>query len=91
MPDIVLVTGASSGVGLSLAHHLAGRFHVLAAARSVDKLKAEFGANPNVTVYKADLANPESLAGFLDQILTRTLLHRLRDQQCWGERRLDRR
>jgi 3-oxoacyl-[acyl-carrier protein] reductase len=68
--DVVLITGASSGVGLSLTHHLAGRFHVLAAARSLEKLEAEFGGNPDVTVYGLDLADPESASSVLDAMLT---------------------
>lgn len=67
--DVVLVTGASSGVGLSLAHHLAGRFHVLAAARNLPKLQTEFGGKPNVSIYEVDLAEPASVWGFLDRIL----------------------
>lgn len=67
--DVLLITGASSGVGLSLAHHLAGRFHVLAAARNLPKLEAEFGDNPNVTVYQVDLADPTSVTGFIDRVL----------------------
>lgn len=68
--DIVLITGASSGVGLSLTHHLAGRFHVLAAARNVGKLQAEFGGNPCVTVYGLDLADPDSVRNTLDAMLS---------------------
>lgn len=68
--EILLITGASSGVGLSLAHHLAGRFHVLAAARSIDRLDFEFGSNPEVTVYEVDLAERDSLARFLDRVTT---------------------
>jgi NAD(P)-dependent dehydrogenase (short-subunit alcohol dehydrogenase family) len=66
---VVLITGASSGVGLSLTHYLAGRFHVLAAARSIDKLRAEFGSNPWVTVYRLDLADPDSVSALLDTLL----------------------
>ena len=50
--DVILVTGASSGVGLSLAHHLAGRYHVLAAARRIDRLREEFGRDPDVSVFE---------------------------------------
>lgn len=68
--DVVLITGASSGVGLSLTHHLAGRFHVLAAARNLEKLRAEFGANPDVSVYGLDLAEPDSTRDVLETMLS---------------------
>ncbi len=68
--ELLLLTGASSGVGLSLAHHLAGRFHVIAVARSIGRLDSEFGSNPNVSVYEVDLAEQESLARFLDRVTT---------------------
>jgi len=66
---VILVTGASSGVGLSLAHHLAGRFHVLTAARRIDRLRDEFGHDPDVSVFEMDLAEPESVVAALDEML----------------------
>lgn len=67
--DVILITGASSGVGLSLTHYLAGRFHVLAVARSVDKLQTEFGDNPHVTIHGLDLADLDSVGNALDTML----------------------
>ena len=66
---VILITGASSGVGLSLTHHLAGRFHVLAAARSLEKLHAEFGKNPDVSIYGMDLADQDATKALLDTIV----------------------
>jgi 3-oxoacyl-[acyl-carrier protein] reductase len=65
----VLITGASSGVGLSLTHYLAGRFHVLAVARSVEKLQAEFGDNPDVTIHGLDIADLGAVGNVLDTML----------------------
>jgi len=71
-PDaVVLITGASSGAGLSLAHHLAGRFHVLAAARRIDRLREEFGRDSHVSVFEIDLAEPASVVAALDELQAR--------------------
>ena len=67
--DVALITGASSGVGLSLAHHMAGRFHVLAAARSEDALHAEFDGIPHVSVYGLDLADPGLAMAAVEKML----------------------
>jgi NAD(P)-dependent dehydrogenase (short-subunit alcohol dehydrogenase family) len=57
-------------VGRSLTHHLAGRFHVLAAARSLDVLQTEFGEHPDVSVYRIDLADPDSTRDVLEAMLS---------------------
>ena len=69
MNNVILITGASSGVGLSLSHHLSGRFHVIAVARNVERLKEEFQNNTNVTYYKMDLSDLDSLEKIIDMIL----------------------
>src|SRR3954453_10562259 len=56
MRKVVLVTGASSGVGLSLAKYLSGRFEVVAVARRIDKLKEELRSHPGITIRQADLS-----------------------------------
>jgi NAD(P)-dependent dehydrogenase (short-subunit alcohol dehydrogenase family) len=67
--DTMLITGASSGVGLSLAHHFADRFAVVATARSVDVLHAEFDDAADVTVCRMDLADPAGTMEALEEIL----------------------
>lgn len=69
MKKTVLITGASSGVGLSLAHHLSSGFQVLAVARRAERLVREFAGNKNVKPYRIDLSNPEDLEKELDRIL----------------------
>jgi NAD(P)-dependent dehydrogenase (short-subunit alcohol dehydrogenase family) len=65
----MLITGASSGVGLSLAHHFADRYSVIVAARREDRLHAEFDDLPNVAIYGMDLADPSGSMATLEQIL----------------------
>ena len=60
----VLVTGASSGVGRSLTHHLAERFEVIAVARRGDVLEAEFGATETVSSHVVDLADQGEVERF---------------------------
>ncbi len=67
--EVVLITGASGGVGLALTRHLAGRFHVLAAVRDPEKMSLEFGSDPNLTIYQVDLSCRDSVAGFLELVL----------------------
>ena len=69
-PDLVLVTGVSSGVGLSLARHLASRFQVVGIVRKIDVAREALADAPNVDLYHADLADPEALGACLDQLFT---------------------
>jgi NAD(P)-dependent dehydrogenase (short-subunit alcohol dehydrogenase family) len=58
MRKILLVTGASSGVGLSLAQYLSDRYEVVAVARRVERMEEALGKKPNVTIRQADLSQP---------------------------------
>lgn len=71
VPQSILVTGASSGVGRSLVEHLKGRFHVIAAARRLDAMTARFGDDPNVECHGVDLADAAARTAFLDRLRTR--------------------
>jgi NAD(P)-dependent dehydrogenase (short-subunit alcohol dehydrogenase family) len=67
--NTILITGASSGVGLALAHHLSRRFRVIAAARRLQKMEAAFHGNANISIYALDLTEPASLPASLDAII----------------------
>ncbi|MDW7678745.1 MAG: SDR family NAD(P)-dependent oxidoreductase, partial [Bacillota bacterium] len=69
MNETLLITGASSGVGLSLAKKLSGRYHVIAAARRIDRLNDSFGSNDNVSVYQLDLSNLDETESVIREIL----------------------
>jgi len=58
MRKILLVTGASSGVGLSLAQYLSDRYEVVAVARRLERMEEVLGKKPNVTIRQADLSQP---------------------------------
>jgi 3-oxoacyl-[acyl-carrier protein] reductase len=68
MKENILITGASSGVGLSLSHYLSKRFHVIAIARRLDKMRKEFEGIEDVSLYRADLANQGEAEGVLDEV-----------------------
>ncbi len=68
MREVLLVTGASSGVGRSLVQYLSDRYEIVAVARRLNRLQEAFGKNPKVTIRRSDL----SQAGEVDE-LTRWL------------------
>lgn len=69
MKENILITGASSGVGLSLSHYLSEKFHVIAIARGLDNMRKEFKGNKDITAYRVDLANHEEVERAIDGIL----------------------
>jgi NAD(P)-dependent dehydrogenase (short-subunit alcohol dehydrogenase family) len=71
VPQVVLVTGASSGVGCSLVKHLRERFHVIAIARRIDKMTDMFGDDPRVECHRVDVESQTDLDAFLTKILKR--------------------
>lgn len=71
MRDVVLITGVSSGVGLSLTDYLAHRYHVIAVARKEEAVRDAFEDNVNVTTVRIDLSDPDELKNGMDAILAR--------------------
>lgn len=69
MRDVVLVTGVSSGVGLSLTTYLSQRYHVVAVARKEQFLTNTFGNNSHVTPVRIDLSDQGELKKGVDFIL----------------------
>ncbi|MBD3322218.1 MAG: SDR family NAD(P)-dependent oxidoreductase, partial [Chitinivibrionales bacterium] len=72
-----LITGASRGIGKSIAVHLAGRgIHVVACARSSDRLeslaKEIRNAGGTITTAVADVSREQDVAALFDTIATNT-------------------
>jgi NAD(P)-dependent dehydrogenase (short-subunit alcohol dehydrogenase family) len=65
----LLLTGASSGVGHSLAKHLSARFDVIAGARRVDRIREAFAGNAHVHPCFLDLTDLPGTESALDRIL----------------------
>jgi 3-oxoacyl-[acyl-carrier protein] reductase len=61
MGRTLVLTGASSGVGRSLAHHLADDYHVVALARRLERMREAFADEPSVTPYELDLADADAV------------------------------
>lgn len=71
MAEPLVVTGASSGIGRSIANYLAGEYHVVALARRIDRMQNEFRSNPDVTPYELDLADFEAVRDQMVEIRER--------------------
>ncbi len=60
--EYAVVTGASSGIGAATAKSLAENgFHVIAAARRMDKLEALAASHPNLEAHYLDVTSQESV------------------------------
>lgn len=68
IPPKILITGASSGVGRTLANLFSDEFHVIVAARRIERLKEYFGGRKNFSIYQLDLSDEEEVALFADQL-----------------------
>ena len=72
MKKIALVTGASSGVGYSIAKYLLENdYLVIAGARRVDVMKKKFNDYQNVYISYLDLIDQSSIYDFTSNILDR--------------------
>ncbi|WP_348260850.1 SDR family NAD(P)-dependent oxidoreductase [Telmatobacter sp. DSM 110680] len=65
MRRVLLITGASSGVGLSLAKHLSNRYEVVAVARREERMQEELG-KLRVTLRQTDLSDPVQVSSLVD-------------------------
>lgn len=71
MTRVALVTGASSGVGLSIARHLSARMRVIAVARRADRLRSAFGGIPSVETIACDVADAAAFGRVLADLAAR--------------------
>lgn len=68
MSNSLLITGASSGIGRSLAERFAEEYHVVAVARRLERMNEHFRDEPDVTPYELDLSDPDAISTTLSEI-----------------------
>ena len=77
--EYAVITGASSGIGAATARALADNgFHVIAAARRIDKLKELAASSPNIEAIELDVtdqASVDSLVAHLGNAKVSVLVH----------------
>lgn len=66
--DLLLITGVSSGVGLSLARHLAPRYRVIGVVRQLALAREALEGSGVEALYFADLAQPATLEECLEEV-----------------------
>jgi 3-oxoacyl-[acyl-carrier protein] reductase len=64
----MIITGASSGVGMSLVKFFSGQMDVIAIARRIDRMQEHFADLRNVTCYKCDLSKVEEIISTIEKI-----------------------
>ncbi len=67
--DKIFITGCSSGVGNMLANNLSDDYHVIAAARRVEKMEKEFKKLNNISIYKIDLDDIDLTKKVIDGVV----------------------
>lgn len=67
----IVISGASSGLGLELTRRLSKKYYIICFARNLNKLKKKFSSNKNVEFYKLDLNNFKNLEKFLKKIISK--------------------
>ncbi|MDQ6847304.1 MAG: SDR family oxidoreductase [Candidatus Dormibacteraeota bacterium] len=60
--DVAVVTGAGRGIGRAIAQRLAGRYTVLAVARTAAELAATAAGRPEIHVHPADVGSAGAMA-----------------------------
>jgi short-subunit dehydrogenase len=71
-PKIVkrmLITGASSGVGKIMTEYFSKDYHVIVAARRIDRLNKYFGKYDNISIYGVDLSDPDDVENFSKKLI----------------------
>lgn len=68
MTESLLITGASSGIGRSLAEHFAGEYEVIALARRLERMQQAYADEPSVIPYELDLSEPDAISTMLDTL-----------------------
>jgi len=72
MKRVLLITGASSGIGASLVRRFAADYdEIVAAARRVDRMRDAFADLSNVTPARLDVSDPDELTAFARQLVAR--------------------
>jgi 3-oxoacyl-[acyl-carrier protein] reductase len=71
-PLVIVVVGASSGIGASLAQDLSSQGHtVLACSRDLERLGGAFAAHPAVRWTACDVSEEQQVAAFVDFVASR--------------------
>ncbi len=64
----ILITGASSGFGVSLVKSLSKDFFVIVGARRVGKMKDLYKGKKNIEIHKVDLSKKKDLLDFINKV-----------------------
>ncbi len=68
--DVIIVTGASSGIGLATAHHLAGLgARLVLAARNADALRELAAELPGAIAIPTDVTDPDEATRLVEQTI----------------------